>query len=278
MYKLDPLPDFVGPLLPAESERLDSIYSGIPKSINKCITCHGKKAFMWWDNYGARNAKRVQYECPCIDQFFLYKHYLSSGIGLQGARMFKKDAKGVEDEVWDTFNNYITNLEAYVSRGRGLLFYGEHGNGKTLMATLLLKRIVTEGGVGGYFTTFATMLDNFAAGWHSEENKKWFDKKVRNSPVLVVDDIGREYRNKSGMASSAMDQVFRNRVQNGLTTIITTNLELKQFEEEYSTGTMGLVIETCKTQKFNGNSYRENIQKRMDEEIDNGLTRPIVIG
>lgn len=277
MYQLPKLPDAVRSLRADESARLDAEHPNLPKNLDRdCITCMGKKTFKWWDNYGQPDAQIVEYECPCSDQFLLYKYFLNAGLGKQATRAFLADAQDVDARAMMKSMDYADKSDYYVSRGMGLVFYGSHGNGKTLTSVLLTKDLLSRG-IDGYFTTFSNMLDNFASGWRDEPNRVWFNKKVRNSPLLVVDDIGRENKNMNNMASSALDGVFRNRVQNALPTIVTTNLSLPAFEKAYSSGVMSLLTETSFTYEFTGVDWRPKQKKRNELEIEQMLVRPVTV-
>lgn len=277
MHQLPALPDAIRVLRQDESDRLQALHPDLPKSLAQCVTCSGKKTFRWWDNYGDNEMQVVDYECPCQDQFLLYKYLLNSGLGKQAARMFLIDAEHVSPDVLAAMFEYEESAEYYVSRGIGLLLHGTHGNGKTLIASLLLKRLLADG-VNGYFSTFTQMLDTYASGWRSDEHRQWFDRKVRNAPLLVVDDIGREHKGRIETSSSSLDTVFRSRVQNALPTIITTNLSLDEFERAYSSGVMSLVTESSITQLFQGEDWRPKQKLRTQEEIKAKLSRPITIG
>src|SRR6202012_4852610 len=101
-------------------------------------------------------------------------------------------------------------------------------------------------------------LDNFTAGWRDDNNRKWFEKRVRNAPFLIVDDIGKENLARNAVATEAIDTVFRTRTQNAHPTIVTTNLSLEKFETLYSSGVMSLLSETSITHKFAGADWRKN--------------------
>jgi DNA replication protein DnaC len=260
-----------------ESSRLNSLYPGLPTSLAQCPTCAGTKWFRWYDDYNSPTSKNiVDYDCTCSDQFILFKYFLNAGIGKQGQRLALGDAVGADAKALQMISDYLENSGYYVNRGMGLLFHGTHGSGKTMLTTILIKQLLAEG-VDGYFTTFNNLLDNFASGWRDDENRKWFEKRVRNAPLLVIDDIGKENKNLNNMATNAVDGVLRSRVQNSLPTIITTNLSLNEFERSYSSGVMSLVSETSLTHEFQGDDWRPNQRERNQREAQLMLSRPIVV-
>jgi DNA replication protein DnaC len=275
--QLPPLPDSVKALSAEQSERLERLHSNLPKSLSQCVTCAGRKEFQWFEDYGFRDdPKIVTFDCPCSDQFVLFKFLLNAGIGKAYQRYALGDCADADPAAIAAVNEYLDSSEYYITQGRGLIFHGTHGTGKTLLTTILLKQLLAKG-VDGYFTTFVGLLDNFAAGWKDDKEKHWFDKRIRNAPLLVVDDIGKENPNMNRMASSSLDGVFRSRTQNGLPTIVTTNLTPKEFEHTYSTSAMELLTETSLFYSFKGQSYRKTVQERNDTEAKLRLSRPITI-
>jgi DNA replication protein DnaC len=164
-----------------------------------------------------------------------------------------------------------------IASGIGLTLTGSSGTGKTMLSSLLLKNLVGAGHKG-FFTTFHTLLDYFTAGWTSTDEKRWFDGRVRNAGVLVIDDMGREHKGRIDIAISTLDHVLRARVSSGRPTILTSNLTLPKLGELYSANALSLLSESSITIEFIGPDYRPTHQQTKIDEARQGLTRPIVIG
>jgi DNA replication protein DnaC len=58
-----------------------------------------------------------------------------------------------------------------------------------------------------------------------------------NVRVLVLDDVGKEHASLSGWQKSMLHHVLRTRYNNGLPTIVTTNVELKNWSGLYGEAT-----------------------------------------
>jgi DNA replication protein DnaC len=93
---------------------------------------------------------------------------------------------------------------------------------------------------------------------------------------LLLDDVGREWRNKSGLSEVTFDNIIRTRVQAGRTTIPTTNMSLKELAEGYGGGVLSLLAEKSVQFEFSGEDFRPLANKRERDEINAGWTRPIV--
>ncbi len=232
-----------------------------------CPTCL-KEGFYFWPD------KDTRVECDCRQQLQLYKHYLNAGIGALYQRLDWDDYIGDDDTV-TVASAYLDNAKQMVSRGIGLILLGGYGVGKTLLATLILKNLL-HAGHQVFSTTFAGMIEMFTAGWNSEEEKNFFVERVKKSEVLLLDDIGKEFRSKNNLAESTFDSVLRSRVQEGRPTFITTNMSVEDMRAGYGSAVLSLIMETSVMHEIEGTDYRSKAGSTKMQEILQGLTRPIV--
>jgi DNA replication protein DnaC len=175
---------------------------------------------------------------------------------------------------------YVENREAYIGRGLGLVLTGSRGTGKTLLANLLVKDLISHG-VTCYATTFSDMIESFAEGWRDREVSRWFSQRVRNAQVLLIDDLGRE-RNKGpeSVGDNMLESTIRYRVANNLPTLITTNLTEADVGTGYGGHTMSLLSEKAIFLPVPGADARKHaVPSRAMKEIRLGINqRPVVIG
>lgn len=252
----------------SEAERLYRDFPRLELGPDKaCPTCNGTKQYYW---------KGQQNKCNCRRQLQLHKHYLVAGIGVTYQRLDWEDYEG--DPVVETaIKKYLEGHSNFVSRGVGLLMGGPFGVGKTMLTTLLLKELVKLG-YRCYATTFANTVEQFTAGWKSAEEQRHFRDKFVNSDVLLLDDLGREFKSKSGLSETTFDNILRTRVQSGRPTLVTTNLSLSDLEEGYGGSVISLLREVSIEFEFPEGSedFRSKSQKRTVEEVKRGEVRPIV--
>lgn len=274
---LTPPPPGIRLLRNDEVERLRQRYPKLPATPERCPTCHGKGEFKWWGAEADGERPVVTYKCDCVSQWTLYLYMLNANVGPTYQRLAWSDV-ATEQGAIDKVTAYLENAEAYVQAGCGLILYGEMGTGKTLLSTLILKHLLGLG-YDGYFTTFSEMIDTYTGGWHDAEEKAWFHRRIKNADVLVLDDVGREYqgRKQSGLPESTFDEVLRHRVASATPTIITTNLDLTRLQEGYGGNVMSLLHERSTTYRFTGEDFRDTARMRLDEEVQLGLTRPVVL-
>ena len=116
-------------------------------------------------------------------------------------------------------------VEAYPvdTAGKGLLFTGSIGTGKTHLAVGVLRRLVQERGARGLFCDYRELLKNIQNSYNSQVNTTELEllKPVFAAEVLVLDDIGAQKPNEWVWDTVAL--ILNTRYNDKLSTIITTN-------------------------------------------------------
>jgi DNA replication protein DnaC len=270
---LPSLPAAVRVLDDAETRWLRDLYPDLPMSLGNCVTCKGATRFRWLDDAG----QPADYECNCADQFLAHRFLLNAGIELHYQRLRWDDADGIPPDALSVIEDYIAHVEQYVATGLGLVLWGTFGTGKTLASALLLKAVLGQG-TDGFFTTMHTLLDRFTEGWEKREAATWFNFRIRNAGLLVIDDIGREHAGRNAVAESTLDHVLRSRVASDRPTIITTNRTPEELVTLYARQAMSLITESTIMHEFRGTDFRPENQTRRVREARQGLVRPITFG
>ena len=144
--------------------------------------------------------------------------------------------------------------------GKGLLLWGEPGHGKTTLAVSIIQEMMltfplepfkVEPGRSlirpCYFSTFNDILSlkgSIIGGVATEDDKALYDGMLGtceddayNIRVLIVDDLGKEHSSLSGWQSSEFHHLLRTRFNNGLPTIVTTNIKLEHWASTYGDAT-----------------------------------------
>lgn len=266
-----------------ESERLTRTHNE-RYTPQRCITCRGKGTFRWWSD--DTHTEVVEYKCNCPDQYLMHRYFLWSGVGVRYQRLGWGDLREETAEIQAIVRDYLDDAEENVDRGAGFIFYGAKGTGKTLLSQLLVKQLLADG-VDCCCTTFNALIDMFTLAWKSQEEQAWFHRRVRNTTVLLIDDIGKEGRvsnaatpDSTSLVERIIDEVLRWRVANAAPTIITTNEDpyTDTFELRYGLGVMDLLAESAISYEFVGSTYRPDADLRTADERTSGLRRPVVVG
>jgi predicted ATPase len=249
----------------------------MPSSPKQCITCRGvnSKTFLWRDDRG----QVVTYDCNCIEQWVLNRYLTYNGIPLNYQQIgWPLLGPQVDSSAVKRLKAYIDsdNLAYNVRTGRGLYVHGPMGVGKTTMCILVLKRLLAEG-YSGHFTTFLELKDAYMDKWKDEEKRAWYDQKIRNSQVLVIDDIGRERDFAPEIFLDALESLMRYRTGALLPTIITTNQTPDEFRTKYRAHVASLLSERTDEVAVYGADWRPKMLSEGAQEREQHLTRPICI-
>ncbi|MGO8758590.1 MAG: ATP-binding protein [Terracidiphilus sp.] len=107
--------------------------------------------------------------------------------------------------------------------GKGLLFTGTMGVGKTHLAVGVLQRLVRERGARGLFCDYRELLKSIQNSYNPEVRTTELEllKPVFAAEVLVLDDLGAQKPNEWVWDTVAL--ILNTRYNDRQTTIITTN-------------------------------------------------------
>lgn len=155
--------------------------------------------------------------------------------------------------------------------GQGLFFTGQPGHGKTLLACAVGNevmaraeaRVYYSGEYGNaycpvYFTRWTALLQLYRGLMDddSDEDSRTARAVLGNYPdpawnvqLLILDDIGREHVGGTGWNSAQLDSLLRQRFDNGLPTIVTSNIPLHaskgmDWAKAYGDATASLISES----------------------------------
>ena len=138
--------------------------------------------------------------------------------------------------------------------GMGLLFVGSPGHGKTTLASTALQELlrgIPREVIGSqerfpsrpaYFTDYPRFLRLQKRQWDPEADEveaTLLDGLYGDAPdhlnvkILILDDLGKEYRTSSGWSENTFDALLRSRFNAGLPTIITTNTPVQNWADVY---------------------------------------------
>lgn len=163
------------------------------------------------------------------------------------------------------YNGKIIRAEGAETCGVGLLLYGLPGRGKTTLANTVLQEFIRNVapdvvGMGpgkavsklARFITYNTLLDLKGSIMenHEADEELLYNgilgeavDDAYNVRLLVLDDVGKEHASVSGWQRNMLHHVLRTRFNNGLPTIVTTNIRIDDWEAHYGTATQSFVHE-----------------------------------
>ena len=115
-----------------------------------------------------------------------------------------------------------------------LVLSGVSGCGKTHIAAAIVNRII-ERGQPALFVVVPDLLDHLRAAYQPGAEIAYDDlfERVRNAPLLVLDDLGTQA--PTPWAQEKLFQLINHRFNAQLPTIVTTNLAPEQFDDRLRT-------------------------------------------
>jgi DNA replication protein DnaC len=162
--------------------------------------------------------------------------------------------------------------------GKGLLFTGSLGVGKTHLAVGVLRRLVQERGVRGLFCDYRELLKNIQNSYNAQVSTTELQllQPVFAAEVLVLDDLGAQKPNEWVWDTVAL--ILNTRYNDKQTTIITTNYPdlpaagggLSEPERAAREQTLGdrigdrmrsRLAEMCVSVEMKGKDFRQSVKR-----------------
>lgn len=157
---------------------------------------------------------------------------------------------------------YLAQMPEMVEHGVGLyLWSNENSSGKTSIAALIVKEALRCGFTAffeesGRLKTRLMNKDEFEEGTSVLERTGSVD-------LLVLDDIGKEYRTSSGYAENAVETLLRGRVQRKQVTVMTGNVNPRDLKKLYSEDFAALLKESMVPIEVSGHDFRDARAKEL---------------
>ena len=163
--------------------------------------------------------------------------------------------------------------EAYVDGFPGqtdnLFFWGNAGTGKTFMAVCIAKEVVNRAvsvlfirisDLLETFNTYRTMMLSFSPDEARLTEIKAKRDLILNGGLLVIDELGIEAKGPNTMAD--LLQILGTRRQQGLPTVITTNLSLPDLQKTYDNRLYSRLMGDFNAIHFEGDDIRTSSRYR----------------
>lgn len=199
---------------------------------------------------------------PLVDKKAEYQELEKHGIYRRywGCTFEEIEKHGVQHQAVDQYKKiteYVANLRQNITNGIGLILKGPVGTMKTTLAVAVLREHLAAGG-SGLFVPMVSLLDNiFTKKARNMDDWLKYEDRIRNTGLLVLDDLGAEYHQEWVLAK--VDAIISERYNRMRPVIVTTNLSDKQLQGKYAERIIDRLRSTAKVVNFTGKSLRESV-------------------
>ncbi len=178
--------------------------------------------------------------CDCMRRALILAGYESSGLGkLIRTQSFdnfsleyytdNKERERMEHNV-RVLRRFAENFDA--KDDFSFLLTGATGLGKTHLSTAVAKTVIDRGYDVAYITSVRMINDFEERRFHRTDKDDIPDtSRYYDAQLLIIDDFGTEMLNQFTL--SCIYDVINTRINNGLSTIINTNLSKLELEKKY---------------------------------------------
>lgn len=161
-------------------------------------------------------------------------------------------------ELSDAAAQYAENFREYLRDGRGLLFWGKVGTGKTYLAASIANKVV-DLGYTARMANFSQISDALQSTWEKDE----YMQELLSFDLLIFDDLGVE--RKTEYMQEMVFKIIDARYRAGRPMIITTNLTSDELAKPGEIGYARIydrILERCLPIKVDGHSRRREAAKK----------------
>lgn len=175
------------------------------------------------------------------------------------------DGFNIENEMQKNAYNkafeYAKNIKKHIEDGTNMIFVGKGsvGTGKTHLACAIANNVL-EQGIPVKVINVVSLVDEL------KEFSSAYKKELKTVKVLLIDDLGKE--NGTLWLCSEIYGIINTRYENELPTIITTEGNLKDLEDNYKVeinekivnkgvSMISRLTESCFLAVMNGDDYRK---------------------
>ena len=155
--------------------------------------------------------------------------------------------------AYDTAQRFVQNFD---HKFENLFLYGDTGVGKTFLSHCIARELLRSTHCVLYFSAY-DLFDMMAANSFSRKDTGTDEELIYDCDLLIIEDLGTELTNS--FVSSQLFLCLNERIMRRKSTIISTNLTLKNFSDTYSERTFSRIASNYQMISLIGKDIR--IQK-----------------
>lgn len=159
---------------------------------------------------------------------------------------------------------YLANMETFIKEGVGIYLWSEQNStGKTAIGTLALRRAMELG-----YSALYIPSDDYKEALINREmfsETETVQQRAMEVDVLLVDDVGKEYRqSSSGFAETKLQSLISYRAKHRKVTIFTSNIHPKELRTIYGNDLAAMLQGCMKPIEVKGMDWNAIRQKEIN--------------
>ncbi len=148
--------------------------------------------------------------------------------------------------------NYLKNLTKNIDSGRGLYLWGDYSQGKSAIACIILKLAAKQRHLG-YWARCSNMCSDIVSERMFDHSMSINDRML-SVPILVIDEL----LIHDDRRDAYVENIVRERVNEGYATIITSNYSTTKLKTKYPA--LAEVLKEAVTPiRIDGHDFRKEI-------------------
>ena len=165
--------------------------------------------------------------------------------------VYDAEQKGAMPAVIGACQRFVQTFD---QEFQNLMLYGPVGTGKSFLTNCIAKELLDSSHSVVYFTAFQ-LFEQFSPSYGDAGSAEGqCHDAILDSDLLILDDLGTELLNT--FTVSRLFQVLNERALRRRSTIISTNLSLKDFRDLYSERIFSRITSSYTLLKFTGSDIR----------------------
>lgn len=181
---------------------------------------------------------------------------------MQGCTFDRDD--GANEKVSSIARKYCENFREMKARGKGLLFFGTVGTGKSYMAACIANNLIDRG-YPCLVTNFARLVNTIQGMF---EGKQQYLDNLSQFDLLIIDDLAAE--RDTEFMQETVTNIIDARYRSGLPMIVTTNLtaeELKNPVDVRKSRIYSRLLEMCVPIEVSGRDRRREMARENRDDL-----------
>lgn len=249
--------NFESEFFKVSSDQISNLKS---KHCDNCTICKGQRFILVEDK---------RQKCDCVLKFNEEYNLISSNIPVAFREATTKDIdRNFIQQNSDNIKRvaeYSKKLSTALEKGFGLYLQGTNGSGKSMLATLILKRALREG-YSGYFILLRDLVNASFDSLSNIDVRNDLEKLITETDFLVIDELDKVFNDKNDVVRSLLEDLFKRRYYSKKPLIVTSNVSKADIKAIHGDTVSAIFDERLVEVTFVGN-YRPQILNKLEQEF-----------